>query len=46
MRENSYAMLLGLGIPVCVLFSGSVVLFLRGKTARSFLQLLGADVWC
>ena len=28
--------------PACMLFSGSVVLFLRGKTVCSFLQLLGA----
>jgi hypothetical protein len=28
--------------PACVLFSDSVVLFLRGKTAGSCLQLLGA----
>jgi len=35
-------MLLGIAIPTCVLFSGSVVLFFRGKTASSFMQLLGA----
>ena len=29
-------------VPVSVLFSGSVVLFLKGKTVGSFLQLLGA----
>ena len=29
-------------LPTCVLFSGSVILFLRGKTAYIFLQLLGA----
>jgi hypothetical protein len=34
--------LLGIGIPACILFSGSIVLFLRGKTLSSFLQLLGA----
>jgi hypothetical protein len=28
--------------PVSVLFAGSVILFLRGKTVASFLQLLGA----
>jgi hypothetical protein len=28
--------------PACMLFSGSVVLFFRGKTVCSFLQLLGA----
>jgi hypothetical protein len=33
--------LVGLG-PACVLFSGSVVLFVRGKNVPSFLQLLGA----
>jgi len=31
-------------VPAGMLFSGSVVLFLRGKTVWSFLQLLGA--WC
>jgi succinate dehydrogenase/fumarate reductase cytochrome b subunit len=29
-------------VPVGVLFSGSVVLFSRGKSVGSFLQLLGA----
>src|SRR6266568_853473 len=29
-------------VPACVLFFGSVVLFLKGKTVWSFLQLLGA----
>src|SRR5882724_1867159 len=29
-------------VPVCMLFFGSVVLFFRGKTVCTFLQLLGA----
>ena len=29
-------------VPVCMLFVGSAVLFSRGKTVCSFLQLLGA----
>ena len=29
-------------VPACMLFSGSAILFLRGKTVWSFLQLLGA----
>ena len=29
-------------VPACMLFFGSVVLLVRGKTASSFLQLLGA----
>jgi hypothetical protein len=29
-------------VPVSMLFAGSAVLFSRGKTLRSFLQLLGA----
>jgi hypothetical protein len=29
-------------VPACMVFSGSVVLFFRGKTVWSFLQLLGA----
>ncbi len=29
-------------VPTCTLFSGSAVLFFRGKTVCSFLQLLGA----
>jgi len=28
-------------VPACILFSGSVVLFLRGKSMWPFLQLLG-----
>ena len=35
-------MLLGIGIPACLLFSGSVVLFSKEKALGSFLQLLGA----
>jgi Ca2+/Na+ antiporter len=29
-------------LPACILLSGSVVLFLKGKTVFSLLQLLGA----
>src|SRR5712691_887555 len=29
-------------VPTCILFSGSLVLFLTGKTVSSLLQLLGA----
>src|SRR3989475_12569782 len=29
-------------VPACMLLSGSVVLFVRGKTVWSFLQLTGA----
>jgi len=29
-------------VPACMLFSGAVVLSLRGKTGYAFLQLLGA----
>jgi hypothetical protein len=29
-------------VPACILFSGSIVLFCRGKTLCSFLQLIGA----
>lgn len=29
-------------VPTCMLFSGSVALFFRGKSMCSFLQLLGA----
>ena len=29
-------------VPACLLFSGSVVLTFKGKTAWSFLQLIGA----
>jgi hypothetical protein len=29
-------------VPTCLLLSGSAVLFFRGKTVWSFLQLLGA----
>ncbi len=33
---------IGIGIPACVLFSGSVVLFFRRKTVCSLLQLFGS----
>jgi hypothetical protein len=39
---NSYAVLLGIGTPACILFSGAVVLFVKVKTGCAFLQLLGA----
>ena len=42
MREGSYATLRAIGVPACVLFSGSVVLFLREKTVCSLVQLFGA----
>ncbi len=42
MSGHWFATLIGIGVPVCVLFSGSVVLFFREKTAWSLLQLLGA----
>ena len=29
-------------VPACMLFTGSIVLFFRGKTVWSLLQLLGA----
>src|SRR5882724_1590518 len=29
-------------VPACILFSGSAVLFCKGKSTSSFLQLLGA----
>jgi hypothetical protein len=41
-KHMSATTLLGIGAPACLLFSGAVVLFCRGKTASSFLQLLGA----
>ena|SRR6266851_5334210 len=42
MSGHAYGALLGIGIPTCLLFSGSAVLLSRDKTASSFLQLLGA----
>ena len=40
----SAALLKGLAalVPACMLFSGSIVLFFKGKTVCSLLQLLGA----
>jgi hypothetical protein len=43
MREHAYASLLVLGIPIGVLFAGSVLLFLRKKAISSVLQLMGAS---
>lgn len=42
MDMHGYSMLLGIGAPTCMLFSGSVVLFSKGKTVGSFLQVIGA----
>jgi hypothetical protein len=41
-RDDTGVMLLGIGIPACILFSGSMVLFFREKTVSSLLQLFGA----
>jgi hypothetical protein len=42
MGQETYGRLLGIGIPACILFFGSIVLFCRGKTVCTWLQLLGA----
>jgi hypothetical protein len=42
MSEHAYAILLGIAIPTCLLFLGSVFLFLIEKTLWSLLQLFGA----
>jgi hypothetical protein len=42
MNEHAFAMLIGIGTPACILFSGSIVLFSKAKTVPAFLQLLGA----
>ena len=42
MSQHGYAALFGIGIPACLLFAGSIVLFLKGRTVSSSLQLLGA----
>src|SRR4030095_16739060 len=42
MSDDSYVRLIAIGVPACMLFSGSVVLFLREKTSPSLLQVLGA----
>jgi hypothetical protein len=42
MHSGTYPLLLGLGISAYLLFSGSLLLFIRGRTVGSFLQLLGA----
>ena len=42
MSQGSYAILLGIGISTCVLFSSSLVLFFRERTVWSLLQLFGA----
>jgi hypothetical protein len=36
---TDWTVLLGIGIPPCILFAGSVILFFRGKTMGSFLSL-------
>jgi len=42
MIEDSYVMVVGIAIPMCLLFAGSIVLFLKEKTVCYFLQLLAA----
>jgi hypothetical protein len=42
MSEHAYAILLGIWIATCMLFCGSIILFFKGKTVSSFLQLIGA----
>lgn len=41
MSAHSSVILLALAIPMCMLFSGSVILFFRERTASCLLQLLG-----
>ena len=40
--SHPFGPLLAIGIPTCLLFSGSAVLFSKEKTVGSFLQVLGA----
>jgi hypothetical protein len=40
--SNSYALLLGFGLPTCMLLIGSFLVFARDKSVASILQLLGA----
>jgi hypothetical protein len=42
MSGRAFAALLGIGISICLLFSGSAMLFSKENTVGSFLQLLGA----
>jgi hypothetical protein len=42
MSEHPLIVLLGIGIPTCLLLSGSIVLFSRDKATSSLLQLVGA----
>jgi uncharacterized membrane protein len=42
MNEHALAMLASIGVPACLLFAGSVVLFSKTKTVPVFLQLIGA----
>lgn len=42
MNRHSYTMLLGIGIPACVLFGGSIVLFFKARNIGSLLQLFGS----
>lgn len=43
MSEPTYAILLGLGAPIFMLFSGALVLVSRQRTLSSLLQLGGAS---
>lgn len=42
MRDHGLAVLFGIGVPACLLLSGSIALFLKGRTVPTLLQLLGA----
>ena len=42
MSDGAPAILFAIGIPACMLFSGSAVLFFTGRSFASFLQVLGA----
>jgi hypothetical protein len=42
MSAHAYAVLFGIGVPKCLLFSGSAVLFFSEKTLWSLLQLFGS----
>jgi hypothetical protein len=42
MKDHALGILLGLGIPACIVLVGSSVLFFRTKVISTSLQLLGA----
>jgi hypothetical protein len=42
MSEHPLTVLIAVGLPICILLAGAVILFAKGKSVSSLLQVIGA----